>query len=156
MEDCGPENFAGAKQFSRRAKQNEGKGESDAGAEAVEEGCCHSVFARKCLRSSEKNAIDDYKGDEYAERSIQGGHPGVDHELEDGDERSYHDYEGRDPDFVGHKALYRRNDDVGANEHDCRGDSHHQSVVGGRGGAESGTHSQKQHEDRVSRHDAII
>ena len=151
---CGDEfdfkNRTAAEKFAYSAQHGQGQGEAEPHTGAVQHGTQRIVFGGECFSSSENDAVDYDKGDEYAQRLAEFRRGIRLHkQVYDGDKGGDdHDVDG-DADFLRCDTGNDADDGIAADKDAGGGKSHAQAVGGTAGDRQSGTGAEEEDKDGI-------
>ena len=149
------EEGAHAQNFPDGAHDNQGQGEAQAHAQAIQRGVQHRVFGGKQLRPAQNDTVDHDQGQIDAQRLIQIWQESLDSHHQHSDEAGDDGDEGGQADFVRNDLAQGGHRHVGADEHEGGGQAHAQAVGGHGGDGQGGAGAQHQTQGGILLEQAI-
>ena len=146
----------GADDLTEAAQKDQGEGEAQTHADAVEQSRDRLCLQRICLGAAEDDAVDDDQRDVDAQRIIHCRGEALDQQLDDGDQRCDDDDLGGQTDSVRDQVADRGNQQVREHQNCHGGKSHADRVADGGRDSEGRAEAQRHDKDGVLGNDAVL
>ena len=147
--NCQAEPGAAAQNLPDAAHEKQRQGKSEAHAGTVQSGGQHVILRGKHFCPSQDNTVYGDQLQKSAQAGVQRRHKTMHQELNDCNERGNDDNITRELYLLRNHLSQQRNNNVGTDEYEHRGQSHADAVKCRSGDSQRGAHAQQSHQRGV-------